>query len=89
MSLSALGIIAIGAIGGGAIPTLVRAWSLPWIGAPVVGALGVLSPVTTIVFAMLLLGGDHSLLQLAGVVTIAVGAATAALAPILSPSRFR
>ena len=36
---------------------------LPSIGAPVVGALGVLSPVTTIVFAMLLFGTDRSPLK--------------------------
>lgn len=89
VSLPALGIIAFGAIGGGALPTLVRAWALPSIGAPVVGALGVLSPVTTIVFAMLLLGTDRSPLKVAGVTIIAVGAATAALAPILVPGRGR
>jgi drug/metabolite transporter (DMT)-like permease/integral membrane sensor domain MASE1 len=89
VSLPALGIIAFGAIGGGALPTLVRAWSLPAIGAPVVGALGVLSPVTTIVFAMLLLGTDRSPLKVAGVTIIAVGAATAALAPILVRERAR
>ena len=39
-----LAIIAFGAVGSGAVPTLVRAWSLPEIGPPVVGALGVLAP---------------------------------------------
>ena len=87
VSLPAFGVIAFGAIAGGALPTLMRAWSLPWVGPPVVGALGVLSPVTTIVFSMLLLGADRTPLEVVGVVVIALGAATAALAPILRPSR--
>ncbi len=80
-------IIAFGAIGSGAIPTLVRAWSLPAIGPPVVGALGVLAPVVTVALSMLLLGTGRSPLAVLGVCVIAGGAALAALAPLLMARR--
>jgi len=80
-------IIAIGAIGSGAIPTLVRAWSLPEIGPPVVGALGVLSPVMTVLLSMVLLGTGRTPLAIAGVIVIASGAALSALAPLLIARR--
>jgi len=80
-------IIAIGAIGSGAIPTLVRAWSLPEIGPPVVGALGVLSPVMTVLLSMVLLGTGRTPLAIAGVIVIASGAALSALAPLLMARR--
>lgn len=82
-----LAVIAFGAIGGGAIPTLVRAWSLPTVGAPTVGALGVLSPVMTALLSMVLLDTGRSPLASVGIAVIAVGAATAALGPVLGVRR--
>lgn len=82
-----LTIIAFGAVGSGAIPTLVRAWSLPEIGPPVVGALGVLAPVMTVLLSMVLLDAGRSPLAMLGVLAIAAGAAVAALAPLLSARR--
>jgi drug/metabolite transporter (DMT)-like permease len=82
-----LTIIAFGAVGSGAIPTLVRAWSLPEIGPPVVGALGVLAPVMTVLLSMVLLDAGRSPLAMLGVLAIAAGAAIAALAPLLIARR--
>ena len=82
-----LAIIAFGAVGSGAVPTLVRAWSLPEIGPPVVGALGVLAPVMTVLLSMALLGTGRSPLAVVGVFVIAVGAVVAALAPMVSARR--
>lgn len=82
-----LAIIVFGAIGSGAIPTLVRAWSLPEIGPPIVGALGVLSPVMTVLLAMVLLDSGRSPLATIGVIVIAAGAAVAALSPVLMARR--
>ncbi len=89
LSPAGLGAIALGGIGGGAIPTLARTWSLPQIGAPAVGALGVLEPITTIAISLVLLGTGRSALQLLGICLIAVGAVASALAPLDGARRTR
>ncbi len=87
LPLTVFGEITIGAIGAGAVPSLMRAWSLPRIGSSVVGALGVLGPVITILLSMALLDAKGGTGQLLGVALIASGGLIAALAPAVAARR--
>lgn len=74
------GALALAALGAQLVPTLGRSWALSNISADVVGAEGVLAPVTTTVLSFWFLDATTDGGEVAGLVLIAGGAVIAALA---------
>ena len=73
------GALAMAALGAQLVPTLGRSWALSRISADVVGAEGVLAPVTTTLLSFWLLDSVTTGGDIIGLVVIAVGAIVAAL----------
>lgn len=74
------GALALAALGAQLVPTLGRSWALSHISADVVGAEGVLAPVTTTLLSFWFLDAVTDGGEIAGLVLIASGAVIAALA---------
>lgn len=79
------GALALAALGAQLVPTLGRSWALSHISADVVGAEGVLAPVTTTLLSFWFLDAVTDGGEVAGLVLIAGGAVIAALAGSRSP----
>lgn len=82
-----VGELMLGALGAQLVPILGRSWALGQIDANVVGAEGVLAPVTTAVLSFWLIDAVTTASEVTGLVVIAVGALIATLAG--SPRRAR
>jgi drug/metabolite transporter (DMT)-like permease len=79
MSTAEYGALALGALGAQLVPILGRSWALSQIRADVVGAEGVLAPVTTTVLSFWFLDAGTTPGDVIGLVLIATGALVAAL----------
>jgi len=79
LSAAEYGALALAALGAHLVPTLGRSWALSHISADVVGAEGVLAPVTTTVLSFWFLDAATTGGDVVGLVLIATGAVVAAL----------